>query len=105
LWQNISFGLAMNQNGNCLTTANKEYVKRTYRGIPDELWSEIVKWAAQTNNTGGNIKKANLPFAPLFNTLPVEYKKRISDHCYEESVRLFEATHSTGIAESVWEFL
>ncbi|HYA40525.1 MAG TPA: class II fructose-bisphosphate aldolase [Syntrophobacteraceae bacterium] len=105
LWQNISFGLAMNQHGNCLTTANKEYIKLPYRGIPDELWKEIVKWAAQTNNTGGNIKKANLPFAPLFNTLPVEYKKRISDHCYEESVRLFEATHSTGIAESVWEFL
>ena len=105
LWQNISFGLAMNQSGNCITTGNKEYVKRPYRGIPDELWQEIVKWAAETNNSGGNIKKANQPFAPLFNALPIEYKKRVSEHAYEEAVRLFEATHSIGIADSVWESL
>jgi len=105
LWQNISFGLAMNQNGNCLTTSDKEYIKRPYRGIPDELWDEIVKWAVETKNGGGNIKKANQPFAPFFNALPLAYKKRISEHCYEESVRLFEATHSVGIADSVWEYL
>jgi fructose/tagatose bisphosphate aldolase len=104
-WQNIAFGLAMNQNGNCLTTASKEYVKRSYRGIPDELWDQIATWAVQTGNGGGNIKKANLPFAPLFNALPIEYKKRISEQSYEEAVRLFEATHSIGLAESVWEFL
>ncbi|MFZ0929613.1 MAG: class II fructose-bisphosphate aldolase [Syntrophobacteraceae bacterium] len=105
LWQNISFGLGMNQNGNTITTANNEYVKRPYRGIPDELWQEILKWAAETNNNGGNIKKANAPFAPLFNALPPIYKKRIAEHAYEESVRLFEATHSIGVADSVWEFL
>ncbi len=105
LWQNIAFGLAMNQNGNCITTGGKDYVKRPYRGIPDELWQEIVKWAAETNNSGGNIKKANQLFAPLFNALPLEYKKRVSEHAYEEAVRLFEATHSIGIADSVWEFL
>lgn len=105
LWQNISFGLAMNQDGNCITTEQKEYVKRPYRGIPDELWREIVAWAAETDNSGGNIKKANAPFAPLFNVLPTVYKRRISEHVYEEAIRLFEATHSAGIADSVWEFL
>ena len=64
-----------------------------------------MKWAAETNNGGGNIKKANQPFAPLFNALPLEYKKRVSEHAYEEAVRLFEATHSIGIADSVWESL
>ncbi len=105
LWQNISFGMAMNQNGNAITTESKEYVKRPYRGIPDELWQEILKWAADTGNGGGNIKKANQPFAPYFNALPILYKRRITEHSYEESVRLFEATHSIGIAESVWEFM
>lgn len=105
LWQNISFGMAMTQNGNCITTESKEYVKRPYRGIPDELWLEIVKWAVETNNSGGNIKKANQPFAPMFNALPAVYKKRISEHSFEESVRLFEATHSIGIADTVWELL
>jgi len=105
LWQNISFGLAMNQDGNCITTEKKDYVKRPYRGIPDDLWQEMVGWAQQTNNSGGDIKKANAPFAPMFNALPLTYKKRITEHAYEEAVRLFEATHSIGIADSVWEFV
>lgn len=102
LWQNVAFGMAMN-NGNAITTEDRQYVKRPYRGIPDELWQEIVKWGVETKNTGGDIKKANKVFAPIFNSLPLEFKKRISEHAFEEAVRLFEATHSIGIADSVWE--
>lgn len=105
LWQNVAFGLAMNQNGNAITTENREYIKRPYRGIPDELWQEMCLWAVDTKNTGGNIKSANLPFSAKMNAIPVEYKKRISDHAYEEAVRLFEATHSIGLADTVWELL
>ncbi len=105
LWQNVAFGLGMNQNGNAITTANNEFVKRPYRGIPDELWQDMLKWAAETKNGGGNIKNANEPFAPSFNALPPIYKKRIAEHAYEEAVRLFEATHSILVADSVWEFL
>ncbi len=105
LWQNISFGLAMNQNGNAMTTENREYIKRPYRGVPDELWQEMWKWAVETNNTGGNIKKANEAFAPQFNALPACFKRRIADHAYEEAVRLFEATRSIGLADAVWELV
>ena len=104
-WQNISFGLAMNQNGNAITTENKEYIKRPYRGIPDELWEEMWDWAVQTGNTGGNIKKANKAFAPQLNALPEVYKDRITSQAYEEAVKLFEATHSIGLAPKVVEFL
>ena len=105
LWQNIAFGLAMNQNGNAITTENREYIKRPYRGIPDELWQEMSSWAVETKNTGGNIKNANQPFAAKMNAIPLVYKKRISDHAYEEALRLFEATRSAGLAESVWDFV
>ena len=105
LWQNISFGLAMNQNGNAITTENREYIKRPYRGLPDELWEKMWQWAVETKNTGGNIKNMNKPFAPDMNAIPLSYKKRISDHGCEEATRLFEATHSIGIADSVWDFL
>ena len=105
LWQNISFGLAMNQNGNALTTENREYIKRPYRGIPDELWREMCAWAVETKNTGGNIKNANKVFAARFNALPLAYKRRTTEHSYEESIRLFEATHSIGLADTVWEIL
>ncbi|MEN6440649.1 MAG: class II fructose-bisphosphate aldolase [Syntrophobacter sp.] len=105
LWQNVSFGLAMNQNGNAITTESRDYVKRPYRGVPDELWQEMMKWAVETKNTGGNIKNANKVFSSAFNALPLEYKKRITVDSYQEALRLFEATHSIGIAESVWEFV
>ncbi len=104
LWQNISFGMAMNESGNALTTENREYIKRPYRGIPDELWQEMWSWAVETKNTGGNIKSANQAFAAKMNAIPLQYKKRITDHAYEEALRLFEATHSIGLAESVWSF-
>lgn len=105
LWQNISLGLAMNQNGNAITTENRDYIKRPYRGIPDELWREMCVWALETRNTGGNIKNVNKPFSAKMNCIPLPYKKRITDHAYEEAVRLFEATHSLGLAESVWELM
>jgi fructose-bisphosphate aldolase, class II len=104
LWQNISFGFAMNQNGNAITTENREYIKPPYRGMPDELWQEIWAWAKETSNTGGNIKNANKVFSAQLNAIAGTYKQRISDHAYEEAVRLFEATRSVGLADSVWEF-
>jgi len=103
LWQNIAFGLAMNQNGNAMTTENRDYIKRPYRGISDELWEEMWAWAVETKNTGGNIKNANKVFTAKINSQPLVYKKRTTDHAYEEALRLFEATHSIGLADSVWE--
>ncbi len=104
-WQNISFGLAMNQNGNALTTENREYVKRPYRGLPDELWADMWAWCVETGNIGGNVKKANKPFAARINAVADCYKERISRQGCEEAVRLFEATHSFGLADAVWEEL
>lgn len=104
-WQNIAFGLAMNQNGNALSTEDRDYIKRPYRGIPDELWQEMREWAAETGNTGGNIKKANLPFAPKLNAIPDACKERISRHACEQAINLFEATHSIGLADRVWQVL
>jgi fructose-bisphosphate aldolase class II len=101
-WQNISFGLAMNQNGNAITTAGKDYIKRPYRGVPDELWQEMCAWAVETGNTGGNIKNANKPFAARLSAIPRKAKKRISRQACEEAIRLFEATHSIGLANKVW---
>lgn len=100
-WQNISFGLAMNQNGNAITTAEKHYIKRPYRGIPDELWKKMWKWAEETGNTGGNIKKANKAFSDKLNVVGEEYKERVTTQAHEEAIRLFEATNSAGLAGEV----
>jgi fructose/tagatose bisphosphate aldolase len=104
-WQNISFGLAMNQHGNAITTAEKQYVKRPYRGIPDELWEKMWKWAEETGNTGGNIKKANKAFAEELSGVGEEFKERTTMQAYEEAIRLFEATNSAGLAGQVISIL
>jgi hypothetical protein len=104
-WQNISFGLAMNQNGNAITTSEKHYIKRPYRGVPDELWQQMWKWAEETGNTGGNIKKANKAFAEDLNQVGADYKERITKQAFEEAIRLFEATNSAGLAGEVIDFL
>jgi fructose/tagatose bisphosphate aldolase len=103
LWQNIAFGLAMSPTGNAITNEQREYIKLPYRGVPDALWQEMWAWAVATQNTGGNIKKANQAFTAQLNTVPQSAKQRISEQAYEEALHLFEATHSVGLAESVWE--
>ncbi len=105
LWQNISFGFAMDENNNAITTEERGYIKRPYRGIPDKLWEEIWAWAKETGNVGGNIKKANKVFAHKINSISLEYKERITWQVYEEAVKLFEATKSIGLAEEVWRIL
>lgn len=100
-WQNISFGLAMNQSGNAITTPEKHYIKRPYRGVPDQLWENMWKWAEETGNTGGNIKKANKAFADQLNAVTEECRERINVQACEEAIRLFEATNSAGLAGEV----
>ena len=104
-WQNVSFGLAMNQNGNAITTPEKHYIKRPYRGLPDELWERMWHWAEETGNTGGNIKKANLAFVEEINAVPKDCKERVSAQTLEEAIRFFEATNSAGLAAEVTALL
>ncbi|MBF0552514.1 MAG: class II fructose-bisphosphate aldolase [Deltaproteobacteria bacterium] len=104
-WQNISFGMGMNSSGNAITNAQKEYTKRPYRGVSDALWVEMWDWAVKTGATGGDIKKANMVFAPQFNVLAQEYKERITLQVFEEAVKLFEATNSAGLGPKVIEYV
>jgi hypothetical protein len=63
------------------------------------------KWAEETGNTGGNIKKANKAFAEDLNQVGEDYKKRITKQAFEEAIRLFEATNSAGLAGEVISLL
>jgi len=104
-WQNITFGIAMDENGNALTTPEKGYITRSYRGIPDSLWEEIWRWAVETGNVGGNIKKANKVFADALNSIDDVYKNRITSQAYEEAIKLFEAANAIYLAPKVMEYL
>ncbi|RKZ07130.1 class II fructose-bisphosphate aldolase, partial [Candidatus Fermentibacteria bacterium] len=81
LWQNILFGLEMDPVSGNAVIENGSYVKRADKGIPADLWEEIVAWADCMDfpRNSGNYKKANLPFHHRIMGLPEKYRNRIID--------------------------
>ena len=103
LWQNILFGLEMDPvSGNALIE-NGSYVKRPDKGIPVDLWEEIVAWADCMDfpRNSGNYKKANLPFHHRIMGLPEKYRNRIIDETEAWALLFFEAFNSAGTGRKV----
>jgi hypothetical protein len=103
LWQNIVFGLEMDpESGNALID-NGSYVKRPDKGIPADLWREIVAWAdsREYSRSSGDYKRANLPFNSLILSLDREYVQRILDETEAWALRFFDAFNSTGSGSRV----
>lgn len=103
LWQNIVFGLEMDIVSGNAVIENGSYVKRPDKGIPMELWKEMVAWADAQGypRNSGDYKKANLPFHHLIMGLPEEYRKRIIDETEAWALRFFEAFNSNGTGSKV----
>lgn len=105
LWQNIVFGLKMDENSNTVYNEKGEYIKLENEGIPMDLWREVDAWMKQTGNTGGNIKKANLPFRQKMEALGPKYRERITKRSHEWAMKLFKALRSVGSGAKVVEAL
>ncbi len=107
LWQNIVFGLEMDQeSGNALMDGGS-YVKRPDRGIPMELWDRMVKEADSRgwSRNSGDYKKLNLPFHAEIMALPGEYRERILDETEKWALRFFDAFGSVGLGTKVIEMI
>ena len=103
LWQNIVFGLEMDMVSGNAVIENGSYVKRPDKGIPSDLWEEIVAWADGMDypRNSGNYKKANLPFHYRIMGLPEKYRNRIIDETEAWALRFFEAFNSSGTGRKV----
>lgn len=107
LWQNIVFGLDMEEDSGNALTSNGSYMKRPDRGVPMELWNRLVA-AADTmglSRNSGDYKKLNLPFHSEIMALPVEYRKRIVDETERWALRFFDAFGSVGLGTKVIEMI
>lgn len=107
LWQNIVFGLVMDpETGNAITE-NGEFVKDPNRGIPQDLWQEIVKWADSQgySRNDGNYKKANKPFHDAIMSLPEKVKESIVEETAEWAERFIDCFNCEGTAELVLEIM
>ena len=103
LWQNILFGLEMDPVSGNAVIEGGSYVKRPDKGIPVDLWEEIVAWADGMDypRNSGNYKKANLPFHYRIMGLTEKYRNRIIDETEAWALRFFEAFNSAGTGRKV----
>jgi hypothetical protein len=105
LWQNLVFGLEVDEESGNAVIEDGSYVKRPDRGIPMELWEEIVEWADSQgySRASGNYKKANLPFHHRIMALPDQYRSRIVEETERWALRFFESFGSVGSSSKVIE--
>lgn len=105
LWQNIVLGLKMDDQGNTVYDEHGNYIKLENDGLPADLWQQVGAWMKETNNTGGNIKKALLQFKDKISAIDKRYKERIDKVTFDWAKRLFAAFRAQGSGEKVLDSL
>ncbi|GHS86107.1 ketose-bisphosphate aldolase [Synergistales bacterium] len=107
LFQNIVYGVKMDQETGNADTSSGQYEKETNRGIRDVVWNKIVSWAdgEKMSRKSGDYKKANLPFGKAFLVEPEEIVERIVGETEEWATRFIKALKSEGSADKVLEVI
>ncbi len=77
--QMISWGLEVNDYGNAQLDDEGNFIKVKDQGVTEQLWAEMVAYAAERGWTGGNYKKLNLPFENKLLGQPAEIKQRMAE--------------------------
>ncbi|RLD18467.1 MAG: class II fructose-bisphosphate aldolase [Caldiserica bacterium] len=105
LWQNIVFGLKVDPDSGNAIIENDSYVKDPDRGIPMELWEEMVKEADKRgySRKSGDYKKLNIVFHDKIMNLDKKYIDRIVDETEEWAVKFLKAFNCEDTAEMVIE--
>jgi len=60
--QMISWGVKVNDYGNAQLDEKGEFIKESSSGVTDDVWMEMVSFAAEKGWKKGDYKKLNLPF-------------------------------------------
>ncbi len=76
--QMISWGLEVNDYGNAIMDANKNFKKTKGAGVTEEMWEEMVKYATEKTLKAGDYKKLNLPFENKLTGLPRDVRDRMA---------------------------
>jgi len=103
LFQNLNYGIKMDENGNAVFDENGHFVKLPDEGISMELWQEMMKYADE-NGIGrgsGNVKKLNKPFYQQMLDEPQANRDRINRRAGEWAAATFKAIGAAGAAGRV----
>ena len=107
LFQNLCFGLEVDEvTGNAITTGGT-YHKDPNRGISQQLWDKMVAEADSKGypRNGGDYKKFNLSYCDAILAEPKEIQDRIVDEMVWWIERYIKAFKSEGSAEIVAEVM
>jgi hypothetical protein len=100
--QMISWGLEVNDYGNASMDAEKNFTKVKDAGASEELWAEMIAYAADKGLKGGDFKKLNLPFENKITSqiAPVRERMatRVADFVYTMLVDVFNAADTAPLA-------
>ncbi len=98
LFQNINYGLKMDDHGNTVYDDKGFFIKLPDEGLPMDLWEEMLKYmdANGIKRGSGNVKKLNKPFHRQMLDIPAKYKDRINKRTREWALKLFRAFRSDG---------
>jgi fructose-bisphosphate aldolase class II len=75
--QMISWGLKVNDYGNAILEEGR-FIKQKNRGVTEEMWNQMLEYAAAQGWEGGNFKKLNLPFECRLLAQPKEIRERMA---------------------------
>lgn len=100
--QMISWGLAVNDDGNAALDDQGDFIKVTDQGVTEAMWTKMVAFANAKGWKGGNYKKLNLPFETKLLGLPLEIRtrmeQRVESFVYNMLVNVFNASDTADLA-------
>lgn len=100
--QMISWGIAVNDDGNAALDDNGDFIKVREQGVSDAMWARMVAYAADKGWKGGNYKKLNLPFENKLLGQPREIRDRmearVEAFAYNLLVNVFNAQDTADLA-------
>ena len=100
--QMISWGLEVNDYGNAQLDSDGNFIKVPGAGITEELWAEMVKYAADKGWKKGDYKNLNLPFENKLLAQPAEIRERmaqrVADFAYKMFTEVFNAKDTAPLA-------
>lgn len=90
--QMVSWGLSVNDYGNCILADDGGFIKKQGEGVSATMWQEMLNYAEGAGIRGGNFKKLNAPFENRLLGQPAEVRSRMA-----EAVEAFTYTMLTGV--------
>lgn len=100
--QMVSWGVEVNDYGNAILDDDGNFKKVKGEGVSEDMWQQMVDYAAEKGWKGGNYKNLNLPFEAKFMGQPKEIRdrmvKRVDDFIYNMLVNVLNAENTAPLA-------